>query len=240
MAPMLRPALAALCLALPLPAGAQETVPPPASEIGRVISVMGEGQSSQKPDLARIMLGVAQQGTTANEAMAAMSRSMEGILARLRQEGIAPADIQTGFLYLEPQWDYNAPDGRPRMTGFSATQIVNVTLRDIARLGTVLDAAVTDGANRVDGVTFEVSDPAAAMDEARRRAVEDARRRATLYAEAAGLTLGALLSISEVGPYATPMPMADARDAAEAMAVPVAPGEVTMGTTVTVTFAASD
>jgi hypothetical protein len=188
--------------------------------------------------MARISLGVSQQAKTAGEAMDAMSAGTSAVLATLGEQGIAQVDIQTGQLLLEPAYDYNTPDGLPVMIGFIATQMLDVNVRDIARLGGVLDAVVDDGANRVNGIAFDVSDPRVVTDEARRGAVEDARARAELYAEAAGLTLGEIVSISEATVYSPPIPMYDARGGAqEAAAVPVAPGEVSLMTSVTVTYA---
>lgn len=236
MTPILKAPLAALALAAaPLSALAQDAVPPP---LPRVVEVVGEGRANAPPDMARISLGVSQQAKTAGEAMGAMSFGMAAVLGTLGEEGVAQVDIQTGQLMLEPSYDYNTPDGNPVMTGFIATQILEVNVRDIGRLGEVLDAVVEDGANRVNGIVFDVSDPKSVSDAARRAAVQDARARAELYADAAGLTLGAIVSISETTVYSPPIPMYDARGAAqETMAVPVAPGEVSLMTSVTVTYA---
>ena len=222
--------LAAVLALLPLAVPAQEAPLP------RTVAVTGEGRSAAKPDLARISLGVGHQADTAGEAMALMAGGMEAVLARLTQEGIAAADIRTGQLLLEPAWNYNTPDGNPVMTGFTASQIVDVTVRDLGRVGAVLDAVVQDGANRVNGVSFDLADPQAALDEARRDAVADARARAELYAEAAGVTLGGLVAIADTAGVA-PGPIYDARGGAEmAAAVPVAPGEMTLVATVTMTW----
>jgi uncharacterized protein YggE len=238
MSTILKAALPALFLATaPLALAAQEAAPA-APELPRVIQVVGEGRSTAAPDMARISLGVSQQAPTAGEAMDAMSTGMAAVLATLGAQGVAQNDIQTGQLMLEPAYNYNTPDGNPVMTGFIATQIVDVRVRDLGKLGEVLDAVVEGGANRVNGVTFDVTDPQAVSDEARRDAVDDARARAELYAEAAGVALGDLVSISESTIYTPPMPMYDARGGAEqAMAVPIAPGELSMVTNVTVTYA---
>jgi uncharacterized protein YggE len=229
---ILKAALLPLLLATPVLA--QDAAQPP-----RVIQVVGEGRSTAAPDMARVSLGVSQQAKTAGEAMGAMADGMDAVLGTLGTLGIAQVDIQTGQLMLEPAYNYNTPDGNPVMTGFIATQIVDVNVRDIGLLGEVLDAVVEGGANRVNGVYFDVSDPQAVTDEARRDAVEDARARAELYADAAGLALGEIVSISESTVYTPPMPMYDARGGAEAQAasVPVAPGQVSMMTNVTVTYA---
>jgi uncharacterized protein YggE len=235
----LKAALPALVFALaPLGALAQDAVSA-APSLPRIIQVVGEGRATAAPDLARISLGVSHQAETAGEAMDAMSAGTEAVLGRLGAEGINQADIQTGQLMLEPAYNYNTPDGNPKMIGFIATQMLDVKVREITQLGEVLDAVVQDGANRVNGVSFDVADPQAATDEARRDAVADARDRAELYAEAAGVALGDLVSISESTVYAPPMPMYDARAgaAAEAAAVPIAPGQLSLVTNVTVTYA---
>ena len=239
----LKAALPALVLALaPLGALAQEAAIAAPPQLPRVIQVVGEGRSVAAPDLARISLGVSHQAKTAGEAMDAMSAGTEAVLARLGTEGINQADIQTGQLMLEPAYNYNTPDGNPEMVGFIATQMLDVQVREIAQLGEVLDAVVTDGANRVNGVSFDVADPQAATDDARRDAVADARRRAELYADAASVGLGDLVSISESTVYAPPMPMYDARGGAgaEAASVPIAPGQLSLTTTVTVTYAITE
>ncbi|WP_210527883.1 SIMPL domain-containing protein [Rubellimicrobium arenae] len=236
---ILKAALPVLLLAVaPLALAAQEA----GNALPRVIQVVGEGRATSVPDMARVSLGVAHQAQTAREAMDAMSQGAGAILGRLGTEGIAQNDIQTGQLMLEPAYDYNTPDGTPKMIGFTATQMLDVTVRDLGKLGEVLDAVVTDGANRVNGVSFDLSDPEAAADEARRDAVADARDRADLYAQAAGVGLGEIVSISEASVYAPPMPMYDARGVAggAAASVPVAPGSLSVTASVTVTFAIAD
>jgi uncharacterized protein YggE len=237
--PALAPLAAVLAL-LPLQALAQDTAPPAAPALPRVLSVTGEGHATAKPDLARISLGVGHQAETAEAAMAMMAEGMQAVLARLAQEGIASSDVRTGQLMLEPAWNYNTPDGNPVMTGFVATQVVDVTVRDLDQVGGVLDAVVQDGANRVNGVMFDLAEPREALNEARRDAVADARARAEVYAEAAGVALGDLVSVSDTAAFA-PMPMFDARGGAEAAAaVPVAPGQLTLTAVVTMTWALAD
>jgi len=239
----LKAALPALVLALaPLGALAQEAGATTSPELPRVIQVVGEGRATAAPDMARISLGVSHQAETAGAAMDAMSAATQAVLGRLGSEGINQADIQTGQLMLEPAYNYNTPDGNPKMIGFIATQMLDVKVREIATVGEVLDAVVQDGANRVNGVSFDVADPQAATDEARRDAVSDARARAELYADAAGVGLGDLVSISESTVYSPPMPMYDQRvgAAAEAASVPVAPGQLSIVTNVTVTYAIAE
>jgi uncharacterized protein YggE len=228
--------LAAALAAAPLGATAQ---PAEAPALPRTITVTGEGHASAAPDIAILALGVARQAPTAVEAMAAMGADATAILSRLEAEGIAAADVRTGQLFLEPTYDFNNldPSGAPRMIGFIATQLLDVTLRDIGRVGGVLDAVVQDGANRIHGITFDLADPGAALDEARLAAVADARARAELYATAAGVRLGEIVAISDMLTMGAPFPYHEARGAAAGAAVPIAPGALTLSATVTLTFA---
>ena len=226
-------ALVALTLALlPLAAPAQDASQGPA----RVVTVTGEGQSSRKPDMAIVSLGVSHQAATAGEAMAMMAEGMTAVLATLTEAGIAAADVQTGQHTLEAAYDYDSGSSTPPMTGFVATQVLDVRVREVAQVGPVLDAVTAQGANRVNGVFFALDDQDAALDEARTAAVEDARDRAAFYAGAAGVTLGDLLALGEGGSLGGPQPLYDQRLAADA-ATPVAPGQVTVNASVTMTFA---
>ncbi|MBP1805629.1 SIMPL domain-containing protein [Rubellimicrobium aerolatum] len=237
---ILKAAVPALILAAAPLALLAQSAPPPPSPI-RTIQVVGEGRASAVPDMAHVSLGVSQQAPTAQAATQAMSEGTAAVLARLGTEGIPQADIQTGQLALDPAYDYDTPDGQPRMTGFVATQILEVTVRDLGALGGVLDAVVADGANRINGIGFDVAEPRALTDEARREAVADARARAELFAQAAGVTLGEVLAIGESGSYGPPMPMFD-RQAAPAAAgsVPVAPGSLRLSASVSVTYAIAE
>mgnify|MGYP002778186864 CR=1 FL=1 len=226
----MRPLLLALLL-LAAPAAAQESL--------RTLTVTGEGRATAVPDLARLSLGVAVQAATAGEAMSAMGEGVSAILQRLQGAGIEARDVQTGQLSLQAVYDYNSYSGTgvPPLLGFLATQMLDVRVRDVAGVGPVLDATVADGANQINGVTFDLADPAAALDEARRAAVADAAARAETYAAAAGVALGDVVSVAETtfGPV---MPLYDGRMAADAAApVPVAPGELAVTATVSVTYA---
>ncbi len=230
-------ALPVLALALfPLAAPAQEAPSVPGA--ARVITVTGEGRSDRKPDMAVVSLGVSHQAPTAGEAMAMMAEGMTAVLATLTEAGVVPADVQTGQLTLEAAYNYDTGAAYPPVTGFIATQTVDVRVRDVGAVGPVLDAVTAEGANRVNGVFFLLADQAAALDEARTEAVEDARARAEFYANAAGVALGPLLHLSEGGAFDGPQPFYDQRLAQEAVApTPVAAGQVTINATVTMTFA---
>jgi len=145
--------------------------------------------------------------------------------------------MQTAGLSLNPVWrDGSGPQGQPAPWGFEASNIVSLRLRDLEALGPVLDALVSDGANRLDGVSFGLQDPDTAMDEARRLAVVDARRKAALYAEAAGVGLGQVISLSETG-AGMPRPVMMEMAAMRSDAVPIAAGEVGVSASVQMVFA---
>lgn len=219
----------AAALALPMAVAAEEA---PA-----LITVTGEGRVDARPDMATINLGVTTEGKTAVEAMAANSAELARVLENLRAAGIEERDLQTSGLSLNPNWDSDSSGRNPRIAGYIASNMLSVRVRALDALGEVLDAAVQDGANTLHGVAFGLSEPNPVLDEARRRAVQDALRRATLLAEAAGVELGDIVSITESDGYAPPTPMY--RMAAEA-AMPVAEGEVSMGASVTVVWKIDD
>lgn len=225
-----RPVLAAtlaLGLAAPAVVRAEPVVP--------TITVSGEGRVDAAPDMATINLGVTTQARTASEALAANSASLTTVLDNLRAAGIEARDIQTTGLSVNPSWQYDQSGGNGRITGYVATNGVTVRVRALDTLGGVLDAAVKDGANTLNGIEFGLAEPGPAMDEARTRAVGDARRRAELLTAAAGVKLGRIVTISEGGGYAPPMPMYRA-EAASAAPVPVAAGEITASASVTVVW----
>jgi uncharacterized protein YggE len=224
--------LAAAALLAPIgPALAQAEAPRTTS-----LTVAGEGHVDLPPDMAMISLGVTTEADTAAAALAANNAAQAEVLAVLAAAGIEPRDIQTSGLNLNPVWDNRSySDGRQRIRGYSVSNIVTIRVRKLDSLGGLLDKVVTTGANQLNSLTFGLSDPKPAMDEARKRAVADALDRARLYADAAGVTLGPLVSLSEGGAYQQPQPMFR-RDAAMESAVPVAGGEVGIVASVSVTF----
>ena len=207
------------------------------AEAPRQISVSGTGRVDLAPDMATVRIGVTHQDEDAAAALQQTSDAVAAMLARLTELGIAARDVQTAGLSLNPVWrDRPDQQGQPMPWGFEASNVVSLRLRDIAALGEVLDALVADGANRLDGVSFGLQDPEASMDEARRLAVADARRKATLFAEAAGVALGQVIDLTETG-MATPRPQMMEMAAMRADSVPVAAGEVGITASVQMTFA---
>lgn len=201
------------------------------------LTVTGEGEARVAPDMATIQLGVTTQAASAAEAMRQNATRQTAVIAALAGAGVEGADVQTSGLNLNPLMDY--AEGRaPAVTGYQASNMVSVRVRDVARLGEVLDAIVAAGANEINGIGFTRDDSTASEDEARRAAVEDARHKAEILAEAAGLTLGPVLTLRDTPAMEGPRPMMmEARAAADAAKVPIAAGEVAMTATVEMQFA---
>jgi uncharacterized protein YggE len=199
------------------------------------ISVTGEGRVDAVPDMATVSLGVTTQGATAAEALAANSAAVQAMLDRLTAAGIAARDIQTTGLSLNPLWSNYDSSPVQKIEGYAASNMVTVRVRALDGLGGVLDAAVTDGANTLSGLSFGLADPEPALREARAKAVQDARARAEVLAGAAGVKLGRVLSITEGG-LAGPSPMPMYRAEAAMAPVPVAGGEVAMSVTATLVW----
>ena len=221
--------------AVAVPACAQSADPIPAT--GAVLSVSTQGRTTRVPDLATIRAGVVAQAPTAAAALADDAARMQRVLAALKKAGIAPRDIATASVGLNPQYRYvdNQP---PVLTGYQATNSVSIRFHDIARAGPILDALVAEGANQIDGPSLSIENPDAALDEARTDAVRRARARADLYAAAAGLHVVRIASIAEDGENAGgggAQPMMFARAVAKSDTV-IAPGEKDVTVTLSVRF----
>lgn len=212
-------------------ASAAETAP-------ATISVTGEGRVEAAPDMATVSLGVTTEGDTAAAALGANSEAVASVIARLKAAGIEDRDVQTSGLSLGPHYDYGGSSGgEPKITGYLAANMVTVRVREIASVGAVLDGVVAEGANTLNGLSFGLQDSEAALDEARRLAVADATRKAQLYAEAAGVTLGRIQTIAEPAGAQPrgPVMMAEA-SFAKGGDVPVASGEVNLGASVEIVY----
>jgi uncharacterized protein len=224
-------ALAALAL-LAGPALAETAAAEPAPPA--VISVTGEATISVAPDVAQIEAGVTSDAKTAREASDANNAAMAKVLLALKGAGIEAKDFQTSRLSLQPQTAPNR-SGPSAIVGYRASNRVTVQLRDVGKVAGVIDTLVAAGANDIGGINFMVSNASKLLDDARQQAVADARRKAEIYAKAAGVTLGAPLSISEEG---APGPMPFRKMAAGiAASAPVAQGEETLQVTVSVSWA---
>lgn len=217
-----RAALAAILL-LPLAAAAQEA---PA----RFIEVRGAGRARAAPDTAEVRVAVLARGREARAALADASEQMRTLLDRLRAAGLTGRDLRTTRADVTPEYERRertSPDTGPlRIVGYRVVQELRVTVRDLERLGEILDLLAAAGGDRIQGLRFRIDDPEPLLDVARRRAVADARRRAELYAGEAGVTVGRLLALREEGAsLPPPAPLRQMELAGRGAGVPVEPGE---------------
>jgi uncharacterized protein YggE len=214
--------------------GPERSTPDPGT-----IVVGGTGQVTVTPDVADVRLGVAITRPTAAAARAEAASVMTAILAAAEDAGAARSDVRTSTLSLQPRYDYR--DGRaPTLTGYELANTAEITVRDLARLGAVIDGSLAAGATSMDGLSFRVADPAVAEREARLAAMAAARAKADVLAEAAGLTIRGVLAIVEGPPAGAPGPRFKAERLAMAADVPtpVEAGSTDISVSVTVTFAA--
>ena len=232
-------ALSALLLSASAPAFADEVKRPKAG----VISVSGEGVASVAPDMAVISLTVLREARTAREALDANNEAMTDVLASMKAEGIAERDLQTGAFSIQPRWFYPAnKDGQneePRITGYTVNNTLTVRIRDLSRLGDILDTSVSLGVNQGGNVVFTNDDQETIRETARLDAVAKARAKAEAMTGALGVGLGRITQISENSYAAPPVPMARAEMAMMAKSadsVPMASGENDYRVTVSVTW----
>ena len=232
---------AAAALAAALPAAAQPNMPIEGDAAFRAttLTLSSFGESRATPDQATISLGLTTEAATAAEAMAQNRTRMTAIVAAVRAQGIPDRDIQTSGLNLNPQY-IHAEREAPRISGYQASNQVTLTVRDLPRLGPVVDAVVRAGANQINGIGFGLQNTDAAADEARVTAVRNLQRKAEAYAQAAGYRIVRLVTLSESGGYIPgPRPMmrevammASAGDAATS----VSPGQVQVRVDVTAVY----
>ena len=170
--------------------------------------------------------------------MAANAKADNALVSLTKSEGVAPADIQTSEVSISPMFSQPAPGQKtaPTITGYSVSNNVAVTLRDIPRLGSLLDKAVTAGANSIYGVGFGHNDPSALLDSARTVAVADARRKADIYATAGGARIGRLMVLTEEPGRQPPVPFVRAYAAMTAAPTPIEAGEDKLTVTVLARF----
>jgi uncharacterized protein YggE len=232
-ASLFRLGLLAIFLAAPVSAQAQSEQKLPS------VTVTGEATISQAPDLAMLQAGVTSQAKTARDAMSNSAKLMAAVLIALKEAGVPEKDIQTSELSLNPIFDHSkaasSPNRNPaQIVAVEATSLLTVRLTDVKKSADVLDKMISAGANVTTGISFAISDPSKLLDQARVEAIADAKRKAEIYAKAAGVTLGKPLSISEgYVSRARPGMMAAKRDA---VAMPIQPGEEKVGINVQVSY----
>ena len=213
-----------------------------ADEPSRTIGVTGEGKATAPPDMATIQTGVVTQAPTASRALAANTEAMERIMAVLKRQNVASKDIQTSSFHVQPNYRRDVRGRTLReIVGYQVTNQLRVRVRNLPTLGEVLDALVQAGSNQVSRIAFGIDNPTGVLNQARSRAVGDARSRAQLYAQAAGVKLGKVLRINE-GTAQLPRPEFLGRQMAmqQAAAVPIATGEQEIQVRLGIVFALND
>ena len=213
----------------------------PAQSAPRTINVTGAGQVYLTPDIAYIYLGVHTEKPSASDALNENNAQTEKVIAALKRMGVEEKDIRTTNFSIWPFDKYDPATGMP--TGekyYAVDNTVYVTIRDLAKLGELLDGVIVAGANTINSIQFDVADKSAALKEARAAAVKSAQEQAKELAGLAGVTLGEVTGISFYD--ATPVPVYDGYGkgggggAAEFAAVPIQPGQMTITVTVSMTY----
>jgi uncharacterized protein len=207
------------------------------------ITVVGTGQASGAPDMVQISIGVQTLNQNVQQAVSDNATQMNALLTVLKSLGIADKDIQTSNYSVslqQPSTTLPAPDGKGATPSGAVTYAVNnqvtVTLHDVSKLGSVLDKVVASGANNIYGVSFGITDPSPLQETARALAVKDATTRAQSLAKLAGVTLGAIISISETPINTVPGPFY-ASGLGGGGSTPIQPGQLQVTETLQVTYA---
>ena len=233
---LLAAALGAVAVASP--AIAQQTTTVSQVIAGTRLDLSATGEVSRVPDIANINAGVITRAATATAALEENSAQMNRVRDALKRAGIADRDIQTSTISLNPEYRY-ADNQPPALTGYTASNQVNVRFRDIRNTGKILDALVAQGANQISGPNLTIDQPDAALDEARTKALAVGRARAELYARSLGMRVVRLLAVTESGGgYAPPppMPMAVMAARGERDYAKIDPGEQKLSVSLGMTF----
>jgi uncharacterized protein YggE len=224
-------ATALLSAALASPLSAEE------KSMDRTVTVSASGTVSAVPDQASVSTGVTSEAKTAKDALAANTAAMKQMISDLKLKGVEDKDVQTNQFGVDPVYVYQKEGQTPTVTGYRVTNMIGVRVRNLDRLGEVLDQLITSGANQINGLSFDVSKAESMKDDARKAAMSNAMRRAKLLAVAAGADLGEVMQISEDIAIHGPQPVVFAqRSAMPAQDVPVERGVQQLETRVTVTW----
>lgn len=224
------PASAQVALAQGIP-----VTPGPGAQTGIVVT--GEGRVTVSPDLAQITLGVEVSNPSAVAAQQTAASQMDSVVSQLKSKGVDAKDIQTSRYDLSPEYDYSTKT--PVLRGYRATNLVTVKVRDVSKLGELLDTVAAAGATRIQGISFSVSDPTAATTQGRDEAMKNARTKADQLAKAAGVSVGSPVLIQETSstpPAPVDMTPRAAMPAAAAPSTPISPGSQEVHVTVQVVF----
>jgi uncharacterized protein YggE len=227
--------LLAVMAALTTPTLAEEQAP-------RTISVSGEGHAAAPPDMATIQTGVVTQAEKARDALEANNAAMDGIMTALKSQKIKAKDIQTSSFDVRPEYK-RGPRGQqqPEIVGYRVTNQVQIQVHNLPDLGAVLDAVIAAGSNQISAIRFGIDDPTDLLNQARNRAISDAQSRADLYAQAASVRVGQVITIREQSvEVPRPQHMGYGMTAKASSTVPIATGEQQLRATVHMVFALKD
>lgn len=228
--------LAPLLLLAAVPAFAQMTQPTVGVN-GTLLNVSSNAEATRIPDVARISAGVVTQASDSNSALRANAQQMDKVMAAIKKSGIAERDVQTSGVNLNPQYKYE-DNKAPQIIGYQASNTVNIKVRDISKLGQVLDGLAAQGANQINGPMFSIDQPEPVYDQARMDALKKAQVRADTYAKALGLRVVRIVSIDESnnGGFQPMAVLSAAPRAAKEFNSPISPGETTLSVTLNVVF----
>jgi Uncharacterized conserved protein len=207
------------------------------------IWVTGKGEVTVVPDIATLRLGVESQKASVAEAQAEGSEAMDKVLAALKDSGVAEEDIQTQYFNIRQRTKWDREKEEKIVVGYQVSNMVSAKIRDIDKVGAIIDAAAKAGGDlfRMHGISFSMEDPSAYHEELREKAMADAEAKAKQLAELAGITLGKATYVSEG--IQTPIPrwmeyMGGGKALApEAAPPPISPGETKLSLTVQVAYA---
>lgn len=230
-----------LALVAVLTAGfASDAIAQASDELPRTLVIIGEAEQAGTPDIAVLTVGVTRENETASSALRATSQAMRDIISLVQKRGVGARDIQTGSLSLQPRYgrqQRTSPDDRVTVTGYIASNQLNLKIRNVEGLGELLDEVVLAGSNEIRGLGFDVGDRSKLLDEARIRAIQDAKRKAILFATAADIRLGEIITLQDE-PTAQQVRSSPGRSYAESAgaSVPVEAGELSLRSRVRVTW----
>ena len=209
------------------------------NDLPRIVTVSGLGEVKASPDMATVSAGVTSEAGSAKDALSRNSTAMTAVIAALKNAGVADTDIQTSNFSVSPRYSIPQPGQTvQRINGYTVSNQVTANVKNLKNLGAILDTLVQSGSNQINGVSFSIDDPKKQLDEARKKAVADARARAELYAQAAGASLGQVVQITESTAIAGPVPMYRMKAtlaSADAVA-PIEAGQETVSANVTITY----
>lgn len=228
--------LAPLLLLAAVPALAQLSQPTVGVN-GTLLNISASAEATRIPDVARISAGVVTQATDSNSALRANAQQMDKVMAAIKKSGIAERDVQTSGVSLNPQYKYE-DNKAPQIVGYQASNTVNIKVRDISKLGAVLDVLADQGANQINGPMFSIDQPEPVYDQARMDALKKAQERAQTYAKNLNLRVVRIVSIDETnnGGFQPMAVLAAAPRAAKEFNSPISPGETTLSVTLNVVF----